>query len=249
MPERDDFYVGYLPTPAAHSRAVRVIVPALLWACALLVAGIAWTQRNPGDAQWSALADGKIRTWTGTYRHEPYPMLEAVDDAGKPAAYPIVRQGKLGAPTEFDQHDGKRVWVEGWSLERQGRTMIELAPDEGFRRDLEYTAYTPPPEPEPLGPARLRGEIVDSKCFLGAMKPGDGKAHRACATLCIDGGIPPSLITYDDGRFVMLVTEAGESAAALVRPFVAQPVTIIGELERRGDLLVLRVGSITRVSR
>ena len=28
-------------------------------------------------------------------------------------------------------------------------------------------------------------------CFLGVMKPGRSKPHRACAVRCISGGIPP----------------------------------------------------------
>jgi hypothetical protein len=27
----------------------------------------------------------------------------------------------------------------------------------------------------------LTGEIVDSKCYLGVMNPGQGKVHRDCA--------------------------------------------------------------------
>jgi len=250
MPEtRDDFYVGYLPLPPGHARVLRIGIPALLWACAIVAGALAWTQRDPGPTSWSALADGKVSTWTGVYRNEPYPMLESLTDDGTPVTYLIVKQGKLGAPDGLGIHDGKKVWVEGWAITRQGRTMIELAPDEGFRPDIEHTTYTPPAPPERLGTVTLRGEIVDSKCFLGAMKPGDGKGHRACATLCIDGGVPPTLVTDGYSRFIMLTTDTGESAAELVRPYIAQPVEITGELERRGDLFVLRVESITRVSR
>ena len=255
MPDqRDDFYVGYLPIPHAHARLIRVGVPALLWLCALVVGALAWTQRDPGPASWSALGDGAIGTWTGIYRAEPYPMLESTNNNGQPVTYLIVRQGKLGAPDTLDIHDGKRVWVEGWAIRRQGRTMIELAPDEGFRPDIEQTTYSPPTPPEQLGTVTLRGEIVDSKCYLGAMKPGDGKAHRACATLCINGGIPPTLITYADDSengFYLLTTHDGRSAVELVRPFIAQPVSITGELEQHGDIALLRVADdgIKRITR
>ena len=40
----------------------------------------------------------------------------------------------------------------------------------------------------------LTGEIVDSKCYLGAMNPGAGGA--ACAGLCLIGGIP-AFVTRD----------------------------------------------------
>ena len=55
----------------------------------------------------------------------------------------------------------------------------------------------------PLGGATLAGEIIDPKCYFGAMKPGEGKIHKACATLCLRGGIPPMFMTTDEqGRHV-----------------------------------------------
>ena len=49
------------------------------------------------------------------------------------------------------------------------------------------------PKTEKLGINSIKGEIVDSKCYFGAMRPGFGKTHRACAVRCISGGIPPVL--------------------------------------------------------
>ena len=45
------------------------------------------------------------------------------------------------------------------------------------------------PSYQPLGAVTLTGEIVDSKCFLGVMNPGNLKPHKACAIRCISGGI------------------------------------------------------------
>lgn len=50
-----------------------------------------------------------------------------------------------------------------------------------------------------LGETTLKGEIVDSKCYLGVMNPGNLKAHRACAINCIQGGVPPVLLVRDGG--------------------------------------------------
>ena len=44
----------------------------------------------------------------------------------------------------------------------------------------------------------LKGEIIDPKCYLGAMKPGGGKTHKACAMRCIAGGIPRRQTGHDD---------------------------------------------------
>jgi len=32
-----------------------------------------------------------------------------------------------------------------------------------------------------MGERTLRGEVIDPKCYIGAMKPGGGKTHKACA--------------------------------------------------------------------
>ena len=88
----------------------------------------------------------------------------------------------------------------------------------------------------------LVGEIVDSKCFLGVMKPGNSKPHRACAARCISGGIPPVLLVRDkqgNPTYFLLVSSAGESVNDAVLDLVAEPVEITGRVMRHGDLLVL----------
>jgi len=95
-----------------------------------------------------------------------------------------------------------------------------------------------------LGEVTLRGEIVDYKCYLGAMKPGDGMTHRACATLCIQGGIPPALVvsTRTGDRYYLLTDEAGGRANEMVLGHVGVPVRVRGELSERGGIEYLAIG-------
>jgi hypothetical protein len=68
----------------------------------------------------------------------------------------------------------------------------------------------------------LKGEIIDPKCYLGAMKPGGGKTHKA-RHACISGGVPPMLVTRDASKqetFYLLTTAEGGLAGELVLPFV-----------------------------
>jgi hypothetical protein len=56
------------------------------------------------------------------------------------------------------------------------------------------------------------GEIVDSKCFLGVMNPGEGTVHCDCARVCLRGGIPPMLLIRGaraEEALVLLVDAAG----------------------------------------
>jgi hypothetical protein len=94
-----------------------------------------------------------------------------------------------------------------------------------------------------LGPVRLRGEIVDSKCYLGVMNPGNGKVHRDCAARCISGGEPPALIARDAAGKAMVILLAGSDGRALnneLLSFVAEPVETQGQLVRSGSNLILK---------
>jgi hypothetical protein len=107
-------------------------------------------------------------------------------------------------------------------------------------------------DPAANGPRRtehttLAGEIVDSKCYLGAMKPGDGKGHKACAVLCISGGIPPMLVSASGSEsertvsYYLLVGASGQPMNARVLPFVAEAVEVSGVVEDWEGLRMLRV--------
>ena len=93
----------------------------------------------------------------------------------------------------------------------------------------------------------LVGEIVDSKCFLGVMNPGEGKVHRDCAARCLSGGIPPAMLTSDlDGarRLVLLVGENGQSLPKtdyLQR--VGQPVSVHGQIIESAGLFYIRTNA------
>lgn len=72
----------------------------------------------------------------------------------------------------------------------------------------------------------LNGEIIDPKCYAGAMKPGDGTTHKSCAALCILGGIPPMLLVRSD--------DEGEKTYRLLdqegRPFAGEDLKRIASL-------------------
>ena len=99
--------------------------------------------------------------------------------------------------------------------------------------------------PESKSMQTLVGEIVDSKCFLGVMKPGNLKPHRACATRCISGGVPPVLLVRDDlgnASYYLLTSPSGAAVNQdIIRHnLVAEPISITGEVWQQGDRRVLR---------
>lgn len=89
-----------------------------------------------------------------------------------------------------------------------------------------------------LGTFTLVGEIVDSKCYLGVMNPGETKVHRECAVRCISGGIPPMLVARDvagNKVALQLVSSSGAPVNQDVLELVAEPVEITGQVWRAGE--------------
>lgn len=237
----DEIYVGYLPVPAGIRRFLRWSVPTILWISC--IACVVWSrsQPDPGAGVWE---DSTPVTVEGTLIATPYPLL-MLDDApaGSPSFALLVEPGKHGASARAGVHHATHVRLRGYPIHRDGRQIFELLPDADA---IAPTGQAPAPVPEsrPMGRVTLRGEIVDSKCFLGAMKPGEGKTHKACATLCITGGIPPMLVTRDAAgtpEFTLLSSGTDGPLDPEAYTWIGEPVNVTGDLFVRGGLRVLRV--------
>ena len=241
----DEFYVGYAPgAPPALARFTRRVVLGLagLVVTAALVVLLAQAPLAPASFEF-----GVSRSFRGTMHASPFPTLVVARPgalagaADATSSFLLVAPGKHGAAELARRFDGAAVELTGTLVYREGHTMIEVAPD-AVAAAVPSPADADPLPVEDLGPVRLAGEIVDTKCHLGVMNPGDGKTHRACAARCISGGIPPALRVRDDGgraQLFLLVGAAGEAVDRALLPFVAEPVEVTGRAERRGDLLVL----------
>jgi hypothetical protein len=232
-PPDDEFFVGYNPTPPGLLRFVRAAA-AVAFAAALAAGLAAAAMRPPaGDGPWDDAPPSA--GFEGTAVADPHPLL--FGDDGRTAL--LVAEGKFGARERIAPFAGKRVRIAGTLIHRDGRRMIEISDAPDAVAEIAGGAARIP-EPVPLGPATVSGEIVDPKCHLGAMRPGRGATHRACAVLCLRGGIPPMLAT-DDGGYLLLVGPDGSALGDAVLPLVGGPVTASGLRERRGDLELLRV--------
>lgn len=247
----DDFYVGYLPMPRAHRIFMRRVAPAILWVMVVICGLTLLLMKPPGTAVWQT---GQLLGVTGVVRRDPYPLVELRGPDGKIETLLLTGVGKRGASIA-DLFNDARCIVRGYPLEREGRRILELMDDhEGMIRISDQEEVWPAPETVVFGPVVLRGEILDSKCWHGAMKPGEGRAHKACATLCVRGGIPPMLITRDPAggpsQTYLLTSGIGGSAAAQVLDLLGEPVEVRGTLTRRADMLwlALDLGGVRPIS-
>ncbi len=123
--------------------------------------------------------------------------------------------------------------------------MVEFEPDSIV---VLPSSERPSGTPEWISEVTLVGEIVDSKCYLGAMNPGHTKVHRDCAVRCISGGVPPMFVATDsEGKTSMywLVKESGRPIGTEVLDKVAETIEITGETRKEGDQLFLRADPST----
>lgn len=243
--DNSDFYVGYLPVPTRHKRFIRIALPLLLLAMMGLGLTIAGGQRDPGA---SAVFSGEIDTWSGTAFMNPFPML--LTDSGE--IHLLMGMGKFGVADLVEPYDGTRIIVDGWPLARSDRHGIQLAPESNaIRQDTNGLPPAEMPAEASVRSVSLSGEIVDGKCYIGAMKPGDGKGHKACAILCIASGLPPLFASSDPSQFDFLpllrVNGKTELPPELLK-LAGEPVSIVGELKRVGNLMIIDT-TVQQVSR
>lgn len=231
-----DFYVGYRTAPPPRlQRWLRTLAIFLVVAAVSLAGALAWVQQDFGAGLFEF---GVERDFEGVLLLSPYPLLQVTRPGSPvPSLFLLTRFGKHAL--ELDpQLDGRTVALRGSLIARGRRTMIEVTPGSVVDRGAASAI-----RPEVLGRLVVAGEIVDSKCWLGVMKPNQGTSHRACATLCLRGGVPPMLrVASDSGRseVLLLVDANGGPLGQHILDRVAVPVEVSGSLSRLGaDLYVL----------
>jgi len=244
----NDFYIGYeLRAPYSLARFLRRVVSGF---GVLAVAVPLVLLRGQAPFPSSAFEFGTVRSFTGTLIGSPYPALLVArpGNAGQNygySSYLLVAPGKHGAENLVRGFEGKPVRLQGQLIYRENQTLIEVVPSSIAVAD---TAAAPQAPVRDLGPVVLSGEIVDSKCYVGVMNPGSGKVHRDCAVRCISGGIPPIFVASDGrSQFLMVDAEGKAVARAAILPFVAEPLTVHGELLQTGETRSLKIDPATLV--
>jgi hypothetical protein len=243
----NDFYVGYLPkAPTAMAGFVRKIIVVLGILAMTMALVLVVAQKPFAD---STFEYGKVRSFEGVVEAQPFPTLLVarpgeVGQQDKYSRYLLVAPGKHGADNLVAKFDGNQVRLKGQLIYRDDGTMVEIVPGSIAAIDSRPAVQETTRD---LGTVTLTGEIVDSKCYLGVMNPGQGKVHRDCAARCLSGGIPPIFIVTDgiaaDGREQLLLV--GLDGRALgrdaLREFIAEPIQIEGELLEKGSIQLLKI--------
>jgi hypothetical protein len=240
-----EFYVGYLPkAPSGIARKMKAVVVVLFAAATTCAIGFAVLQRTYSR---SFFESGKKRTFDGVIEADPYPTLLSPRDATNldGLRYLLVADGKHGADSQVAGYVGKSVQLGGRLIYRDDQKMITLP---GDSITVLSDAQQNQAAPKNLGEFDLVGEIVDSKCYLGNMNPGNGKVHRDCAVRCLSGGIPPVFATNDFNGSPAVLLLTGPNQNRLPREAflnrVAQPTQIHGRVIQIGNTLILEAFDI-----
>ncbi len=237
----DEFYVGYAPTMPVGLRVFVRRFVASLGLLAIALAIVLLSGQMPSAN--SSFEFGQSRTFEGILQTTPYPILlverpRAIGSSLKYSRYLLVAPGKHGAEILFEGMNSKRVHFKGQLIYRAGQTMMEVDPS-SVRSLANVEAG--PDQFYSLGEVSVSGEIVDSKCYLGVMNPGMGKVHRDCASRCISGGVPPIFTTNAGDQFLLVGPDEKAFPRDALRSFIAEPITLHGELLKRGDSKFLKI--------
>lgn len=245
-----DFFVGYLETPQDARRLMLKVGVLASLGTGLLGASLAAFQRPSAAGAW----DFEERDHRGRLSLDPFPVLRSVGVDGSTRDLWLVCVGKCGVAARLARYAGEEVIISGSLLTRDAWHMLSVSERADWVRPVA-APVTPALSEEPFvdqGAVQFDGEILDMKCYLGAMAPATGKPHKACAALCIRGGIPPALFVRGRGEQRMmlpLVDESHGRHGAGLLPFVADPVTVGGRLVQRAGTFFLAAPLATIVRR
>lgn len=241
--KKNPFFVGYLPVPEGLRRWLLVV--SVLFVAGLagvgLTMGVAQDDPGPGAFRF----DYGRQTVTGVIELTPYPLVRVTqgnDRINPGTTLMLSGQGKSSVDQRAIPLEGQLAKVSGVILQRGSLNMLQLRGGQNGLSAVEGPA--PVQETEALGRWKLAGEICDGKCLAGAMRPGTGLAHKACANLCLIGGVPPVFVSsqpVDGSEFLLITGLDGTALPESLYDQVGSYITIEGEVERRGDVLVFRV--------
>lgn len=237
----DEFYISYAPVPPGYRRFLFRFVPLLVIGVILFAVLLPpiHNQFNTGKLQGTQELEGFLAS-------EPVPHLVVprpgnVGDNIPFSRYLLTGGGKTAPKAEILEHLGKWVKLSGTVVSRNQLSVIATRSAEPI--DPPTDVAVKPKEGKPLGTYTLTGEILDSKCYPGVMKPGQGKTHRACAIRCISGGVPAVLRVENnrnDVLYFLLADQQGKAVNDRILDLIADPVEITGEVIQYDDMFVVQ---------
>ena len=250
----EEFYIGWQnKAPRSYGQWVKYVVWSLVVLIPFIAVLLVLSQRGFIPSKYEI---ARLRTLEGILITEPIPCLKISlgQDAkgtthfqrilligiGKKSANPALEAlaQKTGKPLM-----GKGIRLKGKLIYYDGVVAFELGPEKELFQGFSKLKDLASP-PVQLGKATLRGEILDPKCYLGVMRPGEGKPHRSCAIRCLAGGIPAFFKAKTSGgtqQYCFVLDQDGQPINDKLAPYVADEVQICGVLEQWDNWYIVKV--------
>jgi hypothetical protein len=229
------FFIGWAGLPRELYGFVASVVAVIIGIGSMFAALILIALPPRETGAWDA------GDFEGVLVTKPYALVRVPAAADKPArSVLLVDEWKFGLPLGSEYADGQTVHVQGFALSRGDVTVLQIS---GAPQRLDHATGSVSALRD-AGEQILSGEIVDSKCWAGAMNPGDGKAHRGCGSLCLLGNIPALFITRaPDGaiRWYVLADADGNPLDEAIRLHIGEPQTLTGHVLDAADLHEFRI--------
>ncbi|MEM6902360.1 MAG: hypothetical protein AAF556_03885 [Pseudomonadota bacterium] len=241
-PGEKHFFIGWAPTPGYLKLFLVAVGIVLVLGFTGLATLIAATKPDPGPGQFQ-FGWGR-QTLEGVLVAEPYPTLTVTVGSERVAAGETILlagPGKRGVQAKATPLDGSYVQAEGIMLNRGELQMMQARGGQNGLKAAETDEDIVAPVETNLGRWRLTGEICDGKCLSGAMRPGTGLSHKACANLCLIGGAPPVLVTtepVEGSEFMLVGAPDGGPVSDRLYDLTGRLATMEGQLKRRGNMLI-----------
>ena len=247
------FYIGWQDEMSPqHKRLLKQFLIPLFVLIPVLVIGVVLLQKQFNNHQFEF---GDVKEFTGVYHASPYPILTISEGdlpKGVSNAALLVGYGKFGAKGTMEMIekqngqslDNRKITIKGSLIYGDGKTVIELTEQENSLvkvHDERQPPFGVIPSNETI---TVTGEILDSKCYFGVMKPAEGKIHKSCAIRCISGGIPPVFrvqTSRSSYEYYLVVDKNEKDLSESILPIVAEEVTLTGEKNTHNGWNVLTI--------
>ena len=245
--KKDEFYIGYVDDIGVGTKKTlkRFVFIAIL----VLTVGAFLFGFLQKPAVNSSFDFGNPTKVSGIYHESPYPMLRVSLSENEFKDIVLLGVGKFGPNSYLKKLrknegnlNGKRLNIEGQLIYYNGKTLLEI--DDNQKVSLASVKNSKEILTKSLGLQKIEGEIIDPKCYFGVMKPGYGKVHRSCASLCIAGGVPPVLVSNNengDENYFLLTDLEGNRINKDILQYIGQPSIISGAVSEIGDWKIMKI--------
>jgi hypothetical protein len=92
----------------------------------------------------------------------------------------------------------------------------------------------------------IRGEVVDTGCYLG--HAAKGEKHIACATKCINQGMPMGLLTSEGTLYLLTMNHDNPDPYNQIKEMAGKTVAVTGEVMERSGMKGIDVAAFKPVA-